>query len=98
VRYHFENCTLDVRRGCLSVADREVEIPPKGFAMLRYLVESAGRLVTKDEAVVAVWGASAVTDDSLARCISDVRAAIALSWRPRAVCRPSSRPSGRATA
>jgi adenylate cyclase len=77
VRYRFDNCTLDLKRGCLSVADREVEMRPKGFAMLRHLVESAGRLVTKDEAVAAVWGATAVTDDSLARCISDVRAAIA---------------------
>jgi DNA-binding winged helix-turn-helix (wHTH) protein len=50
---------------------------PKGYAMLRYLVENAGRLITKDEAVAAIWGASVVTDDALARCISDVRAAIA---------------------
>ena len=50
---------------------------PKGYAMLRYLVENAGLLITKDEAVAAIWGASVVTDDALARCISDVRAAIA---------------------
>jgi adenylate cyclase len=44
---------------------------------LRYLVENAGRLVTKDEIVETVWSQASVTDDSLARCISDVRAAIA---------------------
>jgi adenylate cyclase len=77
VRYRFEDCTLDLRRGCLHVADREVELRPKSFAMLRHLVENAGRLIAKDEIAAAVWPNAVVTDDSLARCMSDVRAAIA---------------------
>lgn len=76
MRYYFDNCTLDLRRGCLLIADREVAMRPKGFALLRHLVENAGRLVSKDEAIAAVWGATVVTDDSIARCISDVRLAI----------------------
>ena len=75
--YHFEAWTLDLRRGVLHTADREVELRPKSFEMLRYLVENAGRLITKDEIIGAVWSQAVVTDDSLARCISDVRAAIA---------------------
>ena len=75
--YRFEAWTLDLRRGALHTADREVELRPKSFEMLRYLVENAGRLITKDEIIGAVWSQAVVTDDSLARCISDVRAAIA---------------------
>ena len=75
--YRFEACTLDLTRGCLRAADREVELRPKSFGLLRYFVENAGRLVSKEEIVAAVWAQDVVTDESLARCISDVRAAIA---------------------
>ena len=49
--FHFEGYTLDVARGCLRSADREIELRPKSFDVLRYLVESGGRLVTKDEVI-----------------------------------------------
>ena len=72
----FQGHTLDLRRGFLCRADQNVELRPKSFALLRYLVENAGRLVSKDELIVAVWGDVAVTDVSLARCVSDVRLAL----------------------
>ena len=75
--YRFEACTLDLIRGCLHTGDREVVLRPKSFNVLRYLLENAGRLVSKQEIVAAVWAQDVVTDESLARCISDVRAAIA---------------------
>src|SRR5205814_927314 len=37
---------------------------------------NAGRLVPKDELIKAVWPNVIVTDESLARCISDVRLAL----------------------
>jgi class 3 adenylate cyclase/predicted ATPase len=74
--FFFEGYTLDLRRGCLRTADREIELRPKSFAVLRYLVENAGRLVSKDEIVKAVWPNVIVTDESLARCVSDVRLAL----------------------
>lgn len=77
MRYRFENCTLDLSRGSLHVGDREVELRPKSFALLRQFVENAGRLIPKEEIVATVWPNAAATDDSLARCISDVRSAIA---------------------
>jgi TolB-like protein/DNA-binding winged helix-turn-helix (wHTH) protein/Tfp pilus assembly protein PilF len=74
--FQFEGYTLDVARGCLRNADREVELRPKSFEVLRYLVESGGRLVTKDEIIKSVWPKVVVTDESLAQCISEVRQAI----------------------
>jgi TolB-like protein/DNA-binding winged helix-turn-helix (wHTH) protein len=74
--FQFKGYTLDVARGCLRTADREVELRPKSFEVLRYLVESGGRLVTKDEIIKSVWPNVVVTDESLAQCISEVRHAI----------------------
>jgi class 3 adenylate cyclase/tetratricopeptide (TPR) repeat protein len=72
----FDRYKLDLRRGCLLRADRKIELRPKSFALLRCLVENAGRLVSKDELIKALWGDVAVTDVSLARCASDVRLAL----------------------
>jgi DNA-binding response OmpR family regulator len=51
----FEGFTLDLGRGCLRHEDREIELRPKSFTVLRYLVENAGRLVSKDELIRAAW-------------------------------------------
>src|SRR5262249_22802705 len=42
----------------------------------RYLVENAGRLIPKNELIKAVWPNITVTDESLTRCVSDVRLAL----------------------
>jgi TolB-like protein len=74
--YGFERYVLDLRRGCLLNADREVELRPKSFHVLQYLVENAGRLVAKEELIKAVWPNVAVTDESVTRCVSEVRSAL----------------------
>ena len=53
--YCFEDFTLDLRRGALRRRECEIDLRPKSFALLRYLVENAGRLVPKDELIKAVW-------------------------------------------
>ena len=75
--YCFEGCNLDLRRGCLfNRAAQQVELRPKSFEVLRYLVENAGRLVAKEELISSVWQCAVVSDESISRCISDARAAI----------------------
>ena len=74
--YSFEAFTLDLRRGSLRAGDREIDLRPKSFEVLRYLVENAGRLVPKDELIQAIWPDVTVTDESLTRCVSDVRLAL----------------------
>src|SRR5437879_6203013 len=44
---------------------------------MRYLVERHGRLVSREELMQAVWGDVAVTDDSITKCIADIRKALA---------------------
>jgi predicted ATPase/DNA-binding winged helix-turn-helix (wHTH) protein len=74
--YLFEGFTLDLKRGCLRELDREIELRPKSFAMLRHLVENAGRLISKEELVEAIWPNVVVTDQSLTRCVSDIRSVL----------------------
>lgn len=72
----FGDYTLDLTRGALRAGDRIIDLRPKSFRVLAHLVQNAGRLVSKDELMEAVWPDVAVSDESLARCVSDVRAAL----------------------
>ncbi len=67
---------MDIARGSLQSADREVELRPKSFEVLAFLVENAHRLVTKEELIQAVWPNVIVTDDVLTHCVSEIRNAI----------------------
>src|SRR3984893_7158835 len=72
----FERFTLDRARGRLRADNRDIELRPKSFDVLRYLAENADRVVTKDENLKAIWPNVVVSDDSLSRCMSDVRLAL----------------------
>jgi len=72
----FEGYTLDFARSSLRTADRNVELRPKAFEVLRYLVENADRIVSKEELLKAIWPNVIVTDEALTHCISEVRQAI----------------------
>lgn len=72
-RYGFGEFILDLTRGCLTERGVEVRLRPKSFAVLRYLVENHGRLISKEELIDAVWPDTAVTDNSLVQCLKEVR-------------------------
>ena len=56
--------------------DECIRLTPKPFAILRYLVEHAGRLVTQDELLNAVWPDTFVQPEVLKTHILDVRNAL----------------------
>lgn len=72
----FDCCTLDLMRGRLQNGSADVELRPKSFEVLRYLAENAGRVVSRDELLQAIWPDVFVTDASLTQCISEVRMAV----------------------
>jgi adenylate cyclase len=74
--FQFEGYTLDVVRSSLRTADRDVQLRPKAFEVLRYLVENADRLVTKEELIQTIWPNVTVTDEVLTHCVSEARQAI----------------------
>ena len=56
VAWRFAGFTLDLARGALLAEDgAEVALRPKAFALLRLLVERAGRLQARDALMAAVW-------------------------------------------
>ena len=54
-RLVFGSFQLDLRDERLWCGSTVVRLPPKPFAVLAYLVTQAGRLVTKDALLAAVW-------------------------------------------
>jgi DNA-binding winged helix-turn-helix (wHTH) protein len=75
-RLCFGRYVLDLARGCLFLDGNEVALRPKTFAVLQYLIENSGRLVSKDELFAAVWPNLAVTDDALVQSIGELRRAL----------------------
>ena len=69
----FDRFELDLMRGCVRVAGRDLELRPKAFHLLCHLAENAGRLVSKQELHDAVWGHVVVSDDALVQCIRELR-------------------------
>lgn len=72
----FDRFTLDLARCHLRADGQDIELRPKSFEVLRRLVESPDRLLSKEEIISVVWPNVIVSDDSLARCMSDIRLAL----------------------
>jgi len=75
-RLSFGDFTLDLKRGCLRGYAGEIKLRPKSYEVLKYLVQNNGRLISKDELFDTVWPGTAVTDDSLVQCMTEIRAAL----------------------
>jgi non-specific serine/threonine protein kinase len=67
---------LDRGAGCVWRHDERVPLPPKPFALLQYLAERPGRLITKDELLKAIWPGTFVIDAALKVAIRDIRRAL----------------------
>lgn len=74
--YRFGDYALNTATAILLKNGGDVRIRPQSFDVLRLLLENHGRLVSKDDLHSEVWGQKAVTDDSLAQCVLEVRRAI----------------------
>src|SRR5688572_12669646 len=80
-RLAFDDFVLDLARGCLLHQGREVALRPKTFAVLTFLIERAGTLVSKDELLAGVWPNLVVTDDTLVQSIGELRRALAVAGK-----------------
>jgi DNA-binding winged helix-turn-helix (wHTH) protein len=73
-----ERIELNVETGEVRIERRLVELPPKEFALLRFLLDNQGEVVTKDEIAMAVWpeyqqDTLGVTDAMIQKTISRLR-------------------------
>ncbi|MEM8814240.1 MAG: winged helix-turn-helix domain-containing protein [Pseudomonadota bacterium] len=71
-----EQVWLDLERQSLFAEGKAIHLRPKSYEVLRVLVENAGKVVSKDELIRAVWGDTPASDDSLTHCLIDIRKAL----------------------
>jgi DNA-binding response OmpR family regulator len=73
----FGNCRLDFAAHKLYRAGAEMELTAKEFRLLEFFIKRAGRALTRDSILDAVWGSEVlVTDRSVDRCVTTLRAKI----------------------
>jgi DNA-binding winged helix-turn-helix (wHTH) protein len=66
---------LDLANACLWRGKQRMTLQPKDLAVLRYLVEHAGQLVSKTALLAAAWPGVVVTETVLKACINRLRQA-----------------------
>jgi DNA-binding winged helix-turn-helix (wHTH) protein len=64
--YRFEGLVLDLARGSLTRAGREISLRPRAFELLRLLVDNAGCLLNRETINAAVWPETVTTDENIA--------------------------------
>jgi DNA-binding winged helix-turn-helix (wHTH) protein len=72
----FRRFRLDPVGESLWRGRKAVPLSPKVFAALAFLVDRAGRLVTKDELRQAIWDDPLASDASIKVCIAELRKAL----------------------
>ncbi len=74
--YSFVDCFLDDCLYQLRRAGAIVEIEPKAFDLLSYLLHHRDRVVSKDELLEKLWPGQVVSESALTRCVGRVREAV----------------------
>jgi DNA-binding response OmpR family regulator len=77
LEHRFGRCRLDLTAHKLYRGEEEVPLTAKEFRLLEFFVRRAGRALTRDSILDAVWGQEVmVTDRSVDRCVTTLRAKI----------------------
>ena len=71
----FGRYRLEPRSGLMS-GTREIRLTPKALALLSFLADRPGEVITKDELFAAVWPETTVGDAALVTCIQELRSAL----------------------
>jgi len=69
----FDDVEVEPQTLNILKAGREIEIEPKAFKVLLFLIENRGRLIEKNELLDAIWTDSHVTENALTREIAQLR-------------------------
>ncbi len=75
--YEFGDCRLDLAAHRLFRRGTELELTAKEFRLLEFFLKRAGRALTRDTILDAVWGNDViVTERSVDRCVTTLRSKI----------------------
>jgi len=86
MRLSFGDCVLDLDRRQLVRAERDVQLTPKAFELLAFLVAERPRAVAKSELKDRLWPRTFVSESNLTTLVTELRAGLGDSARsPRYV-------------
>lgn len=91
MRYHFGSHTLDLETVELLDDGKPVELEPRTFAVLAYLIRHRDRVVKKEELLDEIWGDRFVAEAALTSQIKHARVAIGDDGRSQRAIRTSHR-------
>lgn len=74
--YNFGPFVLNTSQHLLTRDGQPVPVTPKTYALLLVLIESSGRMLTKDELMKALWPNSFVEESNLTQQVSMIRKAL----------------------
>ncbi len=74
--FDFGPFRLDEAGRTLLLSQREMPLQPRVFDLLVYLIDRRARVVSKDELLEALWPGVTVTENSLQRAVSSLRAVL----------------------
>ncbi|HKW01348.1 MAG TPA: winged helix-turn-helix domain-containing protein [Vicinamibacterales bacterium] len=74
--YEFGDIQVDLNHLRVRRAGMDLQLEPKSFDVLRFLLEHRDRLVTKEELLDAVWHDTFVTPNVLTRAVAQLRKAL----------------------
>jgi Tol biopolymer transport system component/DNA-binding winged helix-turn-helix (wHTH) protein len=72
----FDDVTINPAKLEIRKAGALVDVEPKSFRVLEYLIAHRERVVAKDELIEKVWDGTFVTDSAITRVIAQLRKAI----------------------
>lgn len=76
MRLTFGDFVLDLDQRRLFAAGADVHLQPKGFELLRALLEVRPKALSKDDILTRVWPGTFVSENTLAAVVRDLRAAL----------------------
>jgi DNA-binding winged helix-turn-helix (wHTH) protein len=76
LRLAFGGCVFDSGTREVFRGDRALDLSPKAFALLEFLIANQPNAVTKEEIHERLWPGTFVTDASVANLVAELRAAL----------------------
>src|SRR5712691_5061568 len=83
--YDFDAYEFDTDRRALRLAGTPVDLEPKVFDLLAYLIQHHDQFVSRDKLHTQLWSQPYVSDAALTYCISEARKAVGDNGRAQRV-------------
>src|SRR5215475_11996546 len=83
--YVFGAYELDITRRVLRLAGMPVDLEPKVFDLLAYLIQHQDQFVSREDLYAHLWSQQFVSDAALTYCIAEARKAVGDNGRVQGV-------------